>query len=130
MNLLGKIITPIIFLSFLGTPGLVQDCTILKNNSFTYKLAKKDVLVEFGESKHVELHQKGKYYIKSNVEWISDCEYYLIIEDVTLPDFPFPLGSKLHIKITKVRGDRVYYKSTMGDRSWEGRMVKIAKEKK
>ena len=87
-------------------------------------------MVEFGETKHVEHHQKGKYYIKSNVEWISDCEYYLIIEDVTLPDFPFELGSKLHIKITKVRGNRVYYKSTMGDRSWEGKMTKIEKKKK
>jgi hypothetical protein len=129
MNLIGKIIAPIVFLSFVGITNVEQDCTILKNNSFTYKLAKKDVLVEFGETKHVELHQKGKYYIKSSVEWVSDCEYYLTIQDVTLPDFPFQLGSKLHIKITKVRGDRVYYKSTMGNRTWEGKMTRIDKGK-
>lgn len=129
MNFIGKFILPIAFLTLFGTTDVEQDCTILKNNSFTYKLAKQDVLVEFGEAKHVELHQKGKYYIKSNVEWISDCEYYLVIQDVTLPDFPFQLGSKLHIKITKVRGDRVYYKSTMGKRTWEGKMTKVAKDK-
>jgi hypothetical protein len=129
MNFIGKFIIPILFLSLLGTTNVVQDCTILKNNSFVYKLAKKDVLVEFGETKHVELHQKGKYYIKSDVEWISDCEYYLIIQDVTLPNFPFKLGSKLHIKITKVRGDRVYYKSTMGGRTWEGKMTRVEKDK-
>ena len=89
----------------------------------------KEVLVEFKGNKHIELHQKGKYYIKSNIEWISDCEYYLIIEDVNLPDFPFQIGSKLHTKILKVRGDRVYYKSTLGDRSWEGKMVKTEKRK-
>jgi hypothetical protein len=130
MNFFGKFIIPIMFLAFSGTTNVALDCTILKNNSFMYKLAKKDVMVEFGETKHVELHQDGKYYIKSDVEWISDCEYYLTIQDVTLPDFPFKLGSKLHIKITKVRGDRVYYKSTMGDRTWEGKMTKVDKKDK
>jgi hypothetical protein len=101
-----------------------QDCSVLKNNSFTYKLSKDDVLVEFKENKHVEYHQDKKYYIKSNVEWVSDCEYYLVIQDVTLPDFPFKLGSKLHIVITKVKGRKIYYKSSMGGRTWEGKMTK------
>lgn len=90
-----------------------------------YKLAKQDVFVNFKEDKHEEYHQDKKYYIKSSIEWVTECEYYLTIEDVTLPDFPFRLGSKLHIKITKVRGDRVYYKSSMGGRTWEGKMTKI-----
>ena len=129
MTFINKLLIPILLISFLGFTNPVQDCTILKNNSFVYKLAGKDVWVEFGEDKHTELHQKGKYHIKSKVEWISDCEYYLIIQDVTLPDFPFKLGSKLHIKITKVKGDRVYYKSTMGKRTWEGKMTKKDKKK-
>ncbi len=124
MRFIGKLIIPVLLFSVMGFTTPVQDCAVLKNNSFVYKLGGKDVVVEFGEKKHAEYHQKGKYYIKSNVEWVSDCEYYLIIQDVTLPNFPFKLGSKLHIKITKVRGDKVYYKSTMGGRSWEGKMVK------
>lgn len=68
MRFLGKLIFSLLVFSFLGftTP---QDCAVLKNNSFVYKLGGKDVLVEFGEEKHAEYHQKGKYYIKSNVEW-------------------------------------------------------------
>lgn len=128
MKFIGKLIIPILLFSVLGFTPLEQECGMLKNNSFVYKLGGKDVLVEFGEEKHAEYHQKGKYYIKSNVEWISDCEYYLIIQDVTLPNFPFKLGSRLHIKITKVKGNRVYYKSTMGGRSWEGKMVKKNKD--
>ena len=123
MHFIGKFLIPLIFVFFIGGKS-DQDCTILKNNSFVYKLAKQDVLVEFGEENHVEYHQKKKYYIKSKVEWVSDCEYYLIIQDVTLPNFPFKLGSRLNIKITKVKGNRVYYKSSMGGRTWEGKMTK------
>lgn len=113
-----------IFFFCFSFQGVAQKCEILKNASFTYKLAKKEVLVEFKENKHVEYHQDKKYYIKSNIEWVSDCEYYLVIEDATLPNFPFRKGSKLHIKITKVRGKRVYYKSSMAGRTWEGKMTK------
>ena len=31
-----------------------QDCGILKNNSFTYKVARKKVLVEFKENQYIE----------------------------------------------------------------------------
>lgn len=120
---LFKLFIPLLFFTF-TIMNVEQDCSVLKNNSFTYKLSKDDVLVEFKENKHVEYHQDKKYYIKSNVEWVSDCEYYLVIQDVTLPDFPFKLGSKLHIKVTKVKGKRIYYKSSMGGRTWEGKMTK------
>lgn len=128
MKTLNKLI--LIALLVTSLSGFSQDCSILKNNHFKYQLNGKTVEVEFNEDKHIELHQNGKYYIKSNVEWVSDCEYYLIIQDVTLPDFPFQLGSKLHLKIIKVRGDRVYYKSTMGNRTWEGKMIKVDKKEK
>lgn len=105
--------------------GMAQDCSILKNNKFTYRLAGQDVFVEFQENTHKEKHQKGKYYIKSDIEWVSDCEYYLTIKDVSLPDFPFKLGSRLHVKVTKVRGSRVYYKSSLAGRSWEGKLTKV-----
>ncbi len=114
----------ILFLTF-GFSSVAQKCEILKNNSFNYTLMKKKVLVEFTGDKHVEYHNDKKYYIKSDVEWTSECEYYLIIQDVTLPDFPFEIGSKLHIKITKVKGNRVYYKSSMAGRTWEGKMTRI-----
>jgi hypothetical protein len=113
----------VLFFSF-SLSSTAQQCEILKDGSFTYKLAKKEVLVQFKENNHVEYHQDKKYYIKSNIEWVSDCEYYLIIQDATLPNFPFKTGSRLHIKITKVKGDRVYYKSTMAGRTWEGKMTK------
>tara|TARA_R110001632_G_scaffold107700_5_gene217413 strand:- start:2190 stop:2567 length:378 start_codon:yes stop_codon:yes gene_type:complete len=101
-----------------------QECTILKNNSFTYKLAKKEVLVEFTDNEYIEYHQGKKYYIKSTIEWISDCEYYLEIQETTLPNLPFQKGSKLHTVITKVKKNKVYYTSSIAGKTWKGKMTK------
>ncbi|WP_439128954.1 hypothetical protein [Polaribacter sp.] len=105
-----------------------KDCSILKNNSFKYKVGSKDVLIEFGDDEYIEYHENKKYYIKSEIEWISDCEYHLIIEEATLPNFPFKTGTKMHIKIDRVRGKKVYYTATLGGRSWEWKMTKVKKK--
>ncbi len=116
----------LIFLSFTMLMSFKKDdCSVLKNNQFTYRNAKKDVFVIFKENKHVEYHNDRKHYIKSDIQWISECEYYLIIKETTLPNFPFKMGTKLHIVISKVRGNKVYYKSSLAGRSWEGRLTKI-----
>ncbi|QOD59717.1 hypothetical protein H9I45_10155 [Polaribacter haliotis] len=101
-----------------------KDCTILKNNTFSYKNGSNNVVVIFKENKHVEYHNKRKHFIKSDIEWINDCEYYLIIQESTLPNFPFKMGTRMHIKVDKVRGKKIYYTSTLGGRSWEGRLTK------
>ena len=102
-----------------------EECSILKNNSFTYRNAQKDVLVVFNENVHFEYHNNKAYYIKSDIDWISECEYYLVIKETTLPNFPFKMGTKLHIKVNKVKGRKVYYTSSLGGRTWEGRLTKI-----
>ena len=92
----------------------VNDCSILKNNSFEYKVGKKEILVIFGEDE----------YIKSDIEWVTACEYNLIIQESTLPNFPFTTGTKMNIKVDRVKGNKVYYTATLGGRSWEWKMVK------
>ena len=103
------------------------DCVVLKNNTFIYKNSKKNVLVVFKENKHVEYHNNKEYYIKSDIEWVNDCEYYLIIRESTLPNLPFKVGTKVHIVVNKVRDEKVYYTATLDERSWEGRMTKVKK---
>lgn len=105
-----------------------QNCSILKNNSFTYRAQKDDILVEFKENEFIEYHQDKKYFIKSSIEWVSDCEYYLTVKEATLPDFPFGKGTKLHIVVNKVKGSKVFYTSSMNGRTWQGKMKKIGKK--
>lgn len=122
-----KFLTLLVFLFFFRGV-LAQDCSILKNSSFTYRVAKNNVLVEFKDNEYIEYHLDKKYYIKSKIEWESDCEYNLVIKEVTLPNFPFKEGTKLHIIITQVKGNRVYYTSSMQGRTWDGKMKKIGKK--
>ena len=126
MNRYAKFLIPIFFLFFFGGV-FAQNCAILKNSSFSYKMGGQKVLVEFKGNEYTEYHQEKKYYIKSKIEWISDCEYNLVIQEVNLPDFPFEKNNTLHVTITKVKGNRVYYSSSIGGRTWEGKMKKIEK---
>ena len=115
----------IIFLLFSFT--FAQDCSILKNHSFTYRLGGENVYVDFFETEQIEYYQKRKYFIKSDIKWVSDCEYYLIVKEITLPNYPFKIGTKLHVVITKIKRDKIYYKSTFDNRTWEGKFKKLKK---
>ena len=94
MNVPPKLFAFLLFI-FLCSSVLAQDCSILKNNTFTHRVAKQEVLIEFKEHTYIEYHQDKKYFIKSNIEWISPCEYHLIIKEQTLPNFPFKKGTKI-----------------------------------
>ncbi|MGB0892331.1 MAG: hypothetical protein ACPGUU_08255, partial [Flavobacteriaceae bacterium] len=86
----------------------------------------KDVVqVQFDGNNHTELHNDGKIYIKSTIEWTSNCTYYLTIKETNFPNFPFKKGDKLQVEILKVKGDNVYYKSTINKKSWEGKLTKL-----
>lgn len=125
-----KLLTKVLFLlTFIGLMSFVKkdNCaSYLKNKKFTYRVAKEDVLIVFKNNKYIEYHKNRKYFIKSDIEWISSCEYNLVIKETTLPDFPFKMGTKMHIVVEKIRGDKVYYTGTLGGRSWEGRMTRYS----
>lgn len=98
---------------------------LIKNNQFTYWHGSNKVLVVFKDGYQTEYHKKKKYIIRSKVKWISECEYELTIIEHTLPDFPFNPGTKSRVVITKIRGNRIYYTTTLAGRSWEGRFKKV-----
>lgn len=130
IKIISLFLVSIALLSFTVTHhSQEEDCGILKNSNFTYKNGSKEVFVVFDGDKHIEYHDKNKYYIKSDIEWITDCEYNLIIQETTIPKFPFDPGTKLHIKVDKVRGKRVYYTSSLRGKSWEGKLTKTNKKK-
>ena len=113
--------------SFFFLAFQAPECTILKNGKFTYKRGKDIVQVQFDGNNHTEIHNNGKHYIKSTIEWISDCKYYLTLKEINFPNFPFKPGTKLQVDIIKVNGNNVYYKSSIKKRSWEGKLTKVTK---
>jgi hypothetical protein len=127
MNFVFRFLMLFCLITLLSFDG--KDCISLKNSSFSYRNQGNDVLVIFKETEHVEYHNNKEFFIKSDITWLNNCEYYLTIKETTLPNFPFKMGEKLHIEVTKVKGKKVYYKSTLGGRSWEGRLTKLKNPK-
>ena len=107
---------------------LIDDSEItplIENETFTYKSHGETVLVVFNETEHVEYYNHKKHYIKSKISWLSTNECLMTIIDSDLPNFPFNNGTILNMIITKRKGKQVYYKSTLGGRTWSGKMRKL-----
>ncbi|GAB7256953.1 hypothetical protein [Polaribacter sp. OB-PA-B3] len=98
---------------------------LLNETKYTYKYKGENVVVLFSESKHVEYFNEGKYFIKSDISWVSEDECYMTLQESNLPNFPFKKGIKLKMKITKIKRGYIFYESTLGGRTWEGRMRKL-----
>tara|TARA_R110002049_G_scaffold4842_10_gene34240 strand:- start:3794 stop:4273 length:480 start_codon:yes stop_codon:yes gene_type:complete len=94
----------------------------LYNQNFTYKYKGEEVLVSFKENEHVEYYSNKEHYIKSTVIWLNKNECLITLTESTLPNFPFKPGNSLKMKITEIKGKYVYYESTLGGRTWEGKM--------
>ena len=105
-----------------------KECASLKNNSFNYNVGLKEVRVVFGEANYIEYHENKKYYIKSFIEWLPNCEYRLRVQEATLPNFPFAPGTTMKVKINRIKGAKIYYTATLGGRSWSWYMTKINKK--
>lgn len=97
---------------------------LISNETFSYKSHGKKVLVVFSETEHIEYYNNKEHYIKSKISWLSSNECLMTIVDADLPNFPFKNGTKLTMVITKVKGKVVYYNSTLGGRTWSGKMKK------
>jgi hypothetical protein len=90
------------------------DCKILKDIKLKYahKEGDKDYVTIKG-NKHVESLEDGKYFIKSDLEWISDCEYNATMTEITLPNFPFKAGEVMNVKFEKMEDDIIYGTATV-----------------
>ena len=85
------------------------DCKILHNVKLKYADApNRTEYVVIKNNKHVEYLENGKYYIKSDLDWINECEYNAIMTEITLPNFPFKVGEIMNVKFQKIENGMVY----------------------
>lgn len=95
---------------------------LVSNKTFTYMYDGGEVEVVYKGNEHYEFHNNKQHFIKSKLFWVSEDLVYVTIEDFTIPNFPFKRGTQMKIQIEKVDKDVVYYKSTLGGRTWLGKM--------
>ncbi|MGL4599162.1 MAG: hypothetical protein ACRCYO_16700 [Bacteroidia bacterium] len=102
-----------------------NDCSIMYKGTFIYGSPADQVKVVIKGKNHTEYHNNGKYVIKSKLNWITDCEYDMVLKKVTIPNFPYQPGDVMNVKIDSVNGKEIYYTSIIKGQSWKGVFVKI-----
>lgn len=113
------------FILSIGTAAYAQsnatpDCKILKNTKLGYVTAPNEtsyVIIE--ENKHTEYVDNGKYFIKSELNWINDCEYNATLTETNLPGFPFKPGVVMHVKFEKIENGIVSGKGIINGETFE-----------
>jgi hypothetical protein len=103
----------------------VDGCTIMHNGKFKYMADKEPIFVTINDSSFTESYQDGRYYIKAQLDWISQCEYKLIIRKVNAPGTMYTTGDELNVKINHVEGNDIFYTASTKRVSWEGKFTKI-----
>ena len=96
---------------FLSTSGVVfaqtskseYTCKILKDIRLKYLDAQDSTAyIVIKNNKHIEYLEGGKYYIKSDLNWVNDCEYNATMTEITLPKFPYKPGEIMNVKFQKI----------------------------
>jgi hypothetical protein len=103
-------------------------CSVLKQGKFRYlDIDDTTAYFEIDKEDHTEYHNGGKYFIKSRLRWITDCQYEMTMLKNTIPDFPFKPGDVMIVAINKVEGDIINYTSEVNGYKWDGRLLKVKK---
>ena len=103
----------------------VEGCSILHNGTFEYIVDKDKVRVEIDGQNHTEYHKGSQYIIQSKLAWVNDCEYNATLIKATIPNFPFPAGTIMNVKVNKVEGKNIFYTATIKGQSFPGELKKI-----
>ena len=98
---------------------------LISNTTYTYKYKGGDVEVVFEGNEHYEFYNNREHFIKSDLVWTSKKECFMTIKDYNLPNFPFKVGTKMKMKITKKKDGYVNYTTTLGGRTWKGKMKEV-----
>jgi hypothetical protein len=104
---------------------LNKGCEILHEGTFKYGDVNEEVRVVIKGNNHTEYHNSGKYIIMSKLVWVNECEYNMTMTKITIPNFPYGVGDVMNVKINEVRGKEIFYTSTVKDRSWKGKLIKL-----
>jgi hypothetical protein len=122
------LLSSLLFICFVNITAAQTDtssCEILHQGTFTYGSGESLVKVVIDGDKHTEYHDKGKYFIKSTIKWVSACEYNMTMTDISIPDFPYGVGDVMNVKIDKVVDQIIYYRSTVKNQTWNGTFIKV-----
>ena len=101
----------------------IPDCNLIKSGKFINKesneKATEGYSIVFENGIATEYINNGAYYLKSRVEFISECKYKSTVIEVTIPNYNLGPGTIIQTEIinTATADNLVEIKSTINDKS-------------
>lgn len=126
---LSFIIFTYLFVASLHAQTNDIQCSIMHNGTFFYG-KKKDKIVVIDGDIMTENWRYGEFIITSNIVWINDCEYYSTILKVSKSNLKHNVGDRLHVKITNIIENKIYYEVSKYNYTWSGHFTKKKEKKK
>lgn len=104
----------------------VNNCSAMLNGTFKYLQDDSTAHFVINDSIHIEYHKMGKYFIKSKIQWISKCNYNLVLQEATLPNFLYKPGSVLSVSINSINKNIISITSKTESDSWDAELIKYS----
>jgi len=99
------------------------NCDILKHSKRKHiGIADTTAFVVINNKDHIEYEQGKKYFIKSKLEWVNDCEYNTTMTEITTPNFPLGPGEVMNVKFNNIENDIISYTATVRAKSFKAKM--------
>ena len=121
-----NLIISFLFIGLSSCSNSKKDCSVLKNCKLQFtEIVDRTAYIEIKNNKSVEYKNNKKYFIKSDLVWLSDCEYNATMTEINYPNFPFGVGTVMNVKIHKIENDIVYYTAEVKGQKIDGKFKLI-----
>ena len=133
-NKMRSIITLIVFICsyqiglsqvhWLINPDTRTNCDIIKTGKFINKVSNESstpgYYIVFEDGYATEFIDDGKFYLKSKIDFISDCEYKSTVVEVTIPNYNLKPGTVIHTEVieTIIADNLIKIRSTLEGNSY------------
>lgn len=109
-----------------GSTNVTSPCSILRNGWFKMvDVPDTTSYVVVTSSSQTEYYNYKKYWVRSSIQWISDCEATLTVLALNYPGLLCRRGDKMKLRVLNVSGNTVSYEVTVDGKRGTGRYLKM-----
>ena len=94
-----------------------------------FDFEKKQVEVFVKGRYHKELHMNGKYSIYSELQWVDNCSFELIVIKNSVPYYIYQSGDTLNVIIRNIDGDTIHIETQFHGQTGSTKMIKKKKNR-
>ena len=108
-------------------PDNPANCSIMKQGKFRdFNYDEKDYYMIMNDSIQIEYLENGKKYMRSKVDWLSDCKYKLTTIENTTNNTYFSMGDSTFVEIIETQQEKIKLRAIFKGDTAEALYIKIS----